>query len=207
MASSERTATDAPSASSAASVIGSGQEGRQPDRSQASEAPVGLSSRDIVEFRCVRNAAYHEDREMHYARMHRFLMFVVVVVGTASIGASLAQENKVATIGTAAAVLAGLVDLLWNVDGMARLHSSLRRRCYDLLARLEANEPVDGVRSEYVRIIADEPPAMHAVNALAFNAAVDALGRPRSQKYKLVLWKIWLRHWLRFQANEFPTVG
>jgi hypothetical protein len=206
MASSERTETDAAAAASA-SFVGPGQEGRESNRSQTSETSVGLSGRDLVEFRCVRNAAYHEDREMHYARMHRVLMFLVVVVGTASIGASLAQENKIATIGTAVAVLAGLVDLLWNIDGMARLHSSLRRRCFDLLARLEANESVDGVRAEFVRIIADEPPAMHAVNALAFNAAVDALGRPKSQKYELAFWKILLRHWRRFKPNEFPTVG
>ena len=112
---------------------------------------AGMTDRQLVEFRCTRNAAYHEDREMHYARIHRFLMFIVVAVGTASIGASLVQENRYATIGTAIAVLAGLLDLLWNIDGMARLHSSLRRRCYDLLARLEANEALDGIRAEYVR--------------------------------------------------------
>ena len=146
----------------------------------AAQAQVeNLSGAPLMEFRCVRNAAYHEDREMHYARIHRLLMFVVVAVGTASIGASLVHDNLWATAGTAAAVLAGLIDLLWNVDGMARLHSGLRRRCFDLLARLEAKEPLDRLQAEYIRIIADEPPAMHAVNALAFNAAVDAMGRPK----------------------------
>lgn len=139
--------------------------------------------------------------------MHRVFMFIVVVIGTASIGASLAKENQWATLGTALAVFAGLVDLLWDVDGMARRHSTLRRRCFDLLARLEANKSIDGIRAEYIRIIADEPPAMHAVNALAFNAAVDALGRPPEQKYKLGFWAALLRHWLRFQPNEFPPVG
>ncbi len=181
------------------------QEGRGSDRPEA--AQEGLGGRELVEFRCTRNAAYHEDREMHFARIHRLLMFIVVVVGTGAAGASLVQENKYATIGTAIAVFAGLVDLLWNIDGMARLHSSLRRRCYDLLARLEANEPLEAIRAEYVRIIADEPPALHAVNALAFNAAIDALGRSPEQKYKLGFWQALLRHWFRFQPNEFPIVG
>ena len=166
-----------------------------------------MTGRALVEFRCVRNAAYHEDREMHYARIHRFLMFVVVAVGTASIGASLVQENRYATIGTAIAVLAGLFDLLWDIDGMARLHSSLRRRCFDLLARLEANESLEAIRAEYIRIIADEPPAMNAVNALAFNSAVDALGRPPEQKCKLEPWQVLFRHWRRFQPNEFTEIG
>ena len=99
------------------------QEGRGSYRSETIKESEGLSDRALVEFRCIRNAAYHEDREMHYARIHRFLMFIVVAVGTASIGASLVKENKYATIGTAIAVLAGLFDLLWNIDGMARLHS------------------------------------------------------------------------------------
>jgi hypothetical protein len=191
----------------AGAVVGPNQEGRGSDRSKATPESEGLTGRALVEFRCIRNAAYHEDREMHYARIHRFLMFIVVAVGTASIGASLALDSRYANAGTAVAVLAGLVDLLWNVDGMARLHSSLRRRCYDLLARLEANEQLEGIRAEFIRIIADEPPAMNAVNALAFNAAVDALGRPPEQKYKLGFWASLLRHWLRFQPNEFRTVG
>jgi hypothetical protein len=183
------------------------QERRPAAGPETTEKPERLSGKDLIEFRCTRNAAYHEDMEAFYARMHRFFMFIVVVVGTASIGASLAKENEYATLGTALAVLAGLIDLLWDVDGMARLHSTLRRRCFDLLARLEANENLDGIRAEFVRVIADEPPAMHAVNALAFNAAVDALGRPKDQKYKLLPYQMLFRHWIRFQPNDFPTLG
>lgn len=190
----------------ATAAVGPDQEGRPTDRPEAAEKTEGLSGRELVEFRCIRNAAYHEDMEAFYSRMHHRLMFVVVAVGTASIGASLASDSPYANIGTGVAVLAGLVDLLWNVDGMARLHSSLRRRCYDLLARLEANERLESIRAEFVRIIADEPPAMHAVNALAFNAAVDAMGRPKGQKYKLAFWQTWLRHWWRFQPNGFDSL-
>jgi hypothetical protein len=183
-----------------------------PGRPQASAAP-GLIERELLQFRCVRNAAYHEDWEYHYARVHRGLMFIVVFFGTLSIGASLAiylssgHDNIWPTAGTFVAVVAGLVDVVWNIDGLAREHSILRRRCYDLVARMQAGEPIDSLQAAFTRIIADEPPAMHAVNALAFNAAVDALGRPIEQKYVLKPWQIWLRHWLRFQPNEFPTIG
>ena len=196
----------ASTAAATASSAGAGSAEEISDRSEAADQ-ARLNGRELLEFRAIRNAAYHEDRERHYGAFHRFLMFIVVAVGTASIGASLSTENAWATAGTAVAVLAGLVDLLWNVDGLARLHSSLRRRSYDLLARLEAGESLNTIKPEYIRIIADEPPAMHAVNALAFNAAVDAMGRPKEQKYQLDRWQSLFRHWVRFRPNEFPTVG
>jgi hypothetical protein len=172
-----------------------------------SEAPQQeMTGKQLIEFSCIRNAAYHEDMEAFYARWHRIFMFVVVALGTASIGASLRLDSPYANIGTAIAVLAGLIDLLWDVDGNARRHSNLRRRCFDLLARLEANENLDGIKAEFVRIVADEPPAMHAVNALAFNAAVDAMGRPPGQKYKLDWSQTFFRHWIRYQPNQFSAV-
>jgi hypothetical protein len=181
--------------------------GRPAARPEAAQNPPEMTDKDRIVFACTRNAAYHEDMEAFYARWHRRFMFIVVVVGTLSAGASLAKENEWATIGTAIAVLAGLVDLLWDVDGNARLHSTLRRRCFDLLARLEADEELKSIKAEYIRIIADEPPAFGAVNALAFNAAVDALGRPPDQKYKVTWWESLWRHWFRYQANEFPEIG
>jgi len=186
-------------------VVGhSNQEGRPAPGPETAE----MTEKERIVFSCTRNAAYHEDMEAFYARWHRFFMFIVVAVGTASIGASLVKETTHwATAGTAIAVLAGLVDLLWNVDGMARLHSTLRRRCFDLLARMEADEEIKGIKAEYVRIIADEPPAMYAVNALAFNAAVDALGRPPDQKYKMTECQTFWRHWFRYQPTDFPEVG
>jgi hypothetical protein len=139
-------------------------------------------------------------------------MFTIVLGGTLSIGASLASflqhghDSFWPIIGTLVAVVLGLLDLVWNLDGLAREHSVLRRRCFDLIARMQAKEPDDALQAAFTRIIADEPPAMHAVNALAFNAAVDALGRPPGQKYVLAWWQTALRHFLRFRPNEFSTV-
>jgi hypothetical protein len=173
----------------------------------AGEPELGLADPELLKFSLIRNAAYHDDREHFYALAHRLLMFLVVAVGTLSAGASMAAENRLATYGTLFAVLAGLIDIVWNVDGLAREHSTLRRRSYDLLARLEAGEPINVLRAEYVRILADEPPTMHAVNALAFNMAVDAMGRTKEQKYSLQLWQRLFRHLWPFRPSEFPTVG
>jgi hypothetical protein len=158
-----------------------------------------------AKFKCIRNANYHSDLERFYARWHKIFMFLVVALGTAAIGSAVTHDNIYATVGTGLAVLAGLVDLVWDVDGRARLHSDLRRRSYDLLARLEANEDIRAIEVEFVRLVGDEPPPMYAVDALAFNTAVDALGRPPGQKYVLAMWQRWVRHWLAFRSNQFPT--
>lgn len=97
-------------------------EWRPASRPEAAQKSEGLSGGGSIEFRCVRNAACHEDMEAFYARMHRLFTFVVVVVGTAFNRCIARKENEFATLGTAFAVLAGLIDLLWDVGGMDRMN-------------------------------------------------------------------------------------
>ena len=173
--------------------------------SRPEAAETQMTPLERAKFKCVRNAAYHADWERFYGRWHKILMFFVVAFGTAAIGSTATTDNWLATAGTAVAVFAGLVDILWDVDGRARLHSDLRRRSFDLLARLEGGEDVQRIEVEFVRLVAEEPPPMHAVNALAFNSAVDALGRPPGQKYVLTPSQRRMRHWREFRPNQFPT--
>jgi hypothetical protein len=132
-------------------------------------------------------------------------MFVVVLSGTAAFGAIVRQGSALASFFAFVATAAGVADLVFDLDGRARLHNSLKRRCYDLLARLDLKEEPDHLRAALTRMYSDEPPTMHAVNSIAFNAAVDAMGRPPEQKYLLQPWQILLRHWWPFRANEFST--
>ncbi len=76
---------------------------------------------------------------------------------------------------------------------------------FDILARCEIGHDCKELEAEMIRSYADEPPTKHGVNAIAFNAAVDALGRAPGQKYILKPWQIMMRHWWPFRANEFPT--
>jgi hypothetical protein len=176
------------------------------DRPEAAEGSQGLTEAEKIQFSLLRNATYHEDRASFFAFSHRLFMFLVVAFGTGSFGASLTGGDErwhlAITVCAAIATLAGLVDLLWNVDGNARDHTRLR----DLAARLEASESPALLRSELLRMVGEEPPAMYAVDALAFNRAVDAMGRPPGQKYFLKNWQVALRNWWRFRPNEFPTL-
>jgi hypothetical protein len=128
---SEQTAdatTAAASTAAAASRAGAGDEA--PTAGPA--AAVGISDRDSLYIECLRVTRYHEDRERYFARWHKFAMFVVVVSGTATFAnwASLPWIGAVVT-------LAGLLDLVFDVSGKARLHASLRRRVYDIMAQME----------------------------------------------------------------------
>jgi len=176
-------------------------------RQSSSPEVAGLSGFDLLRFRCLRNAAYHDDRERHFAAFHKAMMFLVVLFGMIAFGLEMSVDNlnPYAPIATLISATAGIVDLVFDLDGRARLHVGLKRRFFDLLARLEKGEKLARIEEEITRSYPDEPPTMHAVNSMAFNAAVDGLGRPTGQKYVLTPWQILIRHWWPFEPNSFPT--
>jgi hypothetical protein len=134
------------------------------DRSEATEGSQELTEAEKVQFSLLRNATYHEDRASFFAGVHRFLMFLVVALGTGAFGASLAGGEErwhvAISVFAGVATLAGLIDLLWNVDGNARDHTRL---------------------------------------------AVDAMDRPKGQKYILSACDVFVRNVWRFQPNQFKT--
>jgi hypothetical protein len=203
------TATSSPGAETGAATAPSANEGfarlqvRQdsPGGPTSSTGQEGLSERDSLRISLVRNAHYHEDRERFFARTHRVAMFVVVASGTASFAFA-----KSTPIFAGIITLTGLIDLVFDVSGKARLHASLRRRIYDVLAQAEdESRSVAQLREQAVRIYADEPPCMHAVNALAYNAAMLAFNRPHKYLLKIDPYYRILRHWLSFASVKFKT--
>jgi hypothetical protein len=164
-------------------------------------AATALSPREEFEIDCLRNARYHEDRERFFARIHRGIMFIVVLSGTASFAFVKASPYMAAAV-----TLVGLTDLVFDVSGKARLHAALRRRVYDLLAQLEdKSRTVEQLREQAVRVYADEPPCMYAANIIAYNGAMSLLNRPKQHQYK-VEWYHWLfRNVWAFAETKFKT--
>jgi hypothetical protein len=206
--------TPAAASSSAATTTASAesdkgqQQGRQdsPGRPTAAERQEPLSEREGFRISLVRNANYHEDRELFFARIHRLTMFVVVVSGSASF--TFVNTTTLGGIPVLAAIitLAGLIDLVFDVSGKARLHASLRRRVYDVLAQTEdQSRGVMQLKEQAVRIYADEPPTMNAVNALAFNTSMLAFGRSQKKLLKIAFPYRFLRHWFSFAWVKFET--
>jgi hypothetical protein len=173
------------------------------DKGVASGAAPALSPRDEFIIDCLRNARYHEDRERFFARIHRGAMFCVVASGTATFA-----WVRAAPVFAGIITLAGLLDLVFDVSGKARLHASLRRRVYDILAQAEdPTRSIESLREQAVRVYADEPPCMHAANFIAYNGAMESLHRPRHLQYKIEWYHRLLRHVWPFASTEFKTYG
>lgn len=196
---SEHTETISPAASTAATSTEP--DTGHPGISAGAASALEISERDLFLIDCLRNARYHEDRERFFARIHRTAMFVVVASGTATFA-----WIKAAPFLAGVTTLAGLLDLVFDISGKARLHASLRRRIYDILAQLEdTSRSLENLREQAVRIYADEPPCMHAVNIIAFNGAMEFLHRPKKYQYKIEWYQRFFRHVWSFASTDFKT--
>lgn len=171
-----------------------------PDDSSAEGQQI--SHFDAFRVKCLASARYHEDRERFFAWVHKSAMFLVVAFGTASL-ATIRNASPVLPI---LITLAGTIDLVFDVSGKARLHSTLRKQIYSILA--DAELPADDLASLERRltlVYADEPAAMHAVNAVAYNGAMASLGRPEKYFLKVDWWPRFIRHLWPYAANSFKT--
>jgi len=181
--------------------------GRSPDSSsssgpEAAERSKEITERELFQITCLRNTHYHEDRERFFARWHKVTMFVVVLGGAATF-APLEQKHWIAA---SVVTIAGLIDLVFDVSGKARLHASLRRRIYEILSESQDNSvDLTKLRRRAIDVYADEPPCMHAVNALAYNAAMAAFERPKQLQFKISSWQRILRNIWPYPAVVFKT--
>jgi len=146
-----------------------------------------------VRFNVLRNALYHTARRYHYDLLSRGSDFVVLVLGTFAVGDLLkVYPDSQQWIGLAVALSAGL-KLVFDFGGRARDHQALQRDYYRLLADIEASadpSPADEKRwlAEMTRIAGDEPPVLRAVDAKAYNDALDALGTYDRAERLLIPW-------------------
>ncbi|KQP82883.1 hypothetical protein ASF57_12165 [Methylobacterium sp. Leaf117] len=83
------------------------------------------------------------------------------------------------------------------------LHADLRRRFLALLADLE-DDNVKNTARRMRALFGDEPPTFHAVDKLAYNAAMTALDRPAAYQIVVTPWQRLLRNWRRYEGVPFP---
>lgn len=181
----------------------SGQSGRASTASMIAD----LTESDRFKFEALKSAFYHEDREHYFARLHKVIMFVVAMSGTAAL-AAIASSNawidpKWIAASTAAA---GIIDLVFDLSGKAREHATLRRRFLDVNADFEAGE-LDERRgfARLARLYAEEPPAYRVANFVAYNSAMRALGRDEADLCLIPAHKYMVRHWLPMPSFDPST--
>jgi len=194
-------ATTAETAGAAASSNTYSRDERLSSGAKAAEEGVVLDPRISFRIDCLRNARYHEDREWFFAIIHKLTMFVVVLGGTAAFAFVNQYRWAVALISIAA-----IVDLVFDVSGKARLHAGLRRRYNYVLAQsYNPSRDLASLEEQAVSIYGEEPPCMHAVNALAYNAAMRAFDRPEKKLLQITNMQRLLRHLWAYTAEDFKT--
>jgi len=152
--------------------------------------------------RALVRAYYCEDREAFLSWSYRLLNLAVLVSGTAAF-AALSQDLpfRAEWVAFATAVI-GSVQLVFDIPGGMRLYAYHRRLATDVAAKAIADgADLCALQRELMVASAEMPPTFHAVEALAYNAAQCALGRPRETLLEVPWWKRRLRHLLRFAPN------
>lgn len=164
-----------------------------------------------INFDALRNAIYHSARRNYYDFLNRLMSLMVVAAGA---GAVAEFEKFFASPAALAfvATMAGLSQLVFDFGGKARTHEFLQRRFYELTAEIaEVGEPTPVEIGEWEatlkRLYAEEPPPMRAMDAIAYNAALESLGSDKSKRIKVTWWQSLNRYWWPFNGAEFPYVS
>lgn len=146
-----------------------------------------LTKLDVARMRALRNGIYHSMRRSFYERWERILNFLVLALGTATAAELLntwCGPNGTMVLGAMTAAV-GAFQLVWGLGTKARDHAVLQGKFYSLVARAEAatgdaERHAAEIEKELSQLYGEETTTMYAVNALAYNAAQSANGRPLS---------------------------
>ena len=161
----------------------------------------------LLRFNALRNALYHEARQLWLERINRLLNLLVIMLGAGAVMSVAESWLPVAWLG-AAVSLAGALQLVFDFSGRACLHRHLRQRYYELLAEMDADPaPDDARRAHWWRqlgiLAAQEPPTLKGLDALAYNDALDALEMAEQERL-LVPWRVrLLAQFARFNGRRF----
>lgn len=169
----------------------------------------GEVTRDSVVSNVLRNALYHAARQQHFSNLNRAVMFLVVLTGTAGVTSFTKHWIGSKALGAITALLAAM-DLALDLRGKADLHSRLRSNYYELLANIKRTSDIKekSVRDWHSRMIlitSEEPPEFRAIDAMAYNEALDALGRDHSYRGKVPFSHRLFGHWCAFRGHDYKS--
>ncbi|MEH2517185.1 hypothetical protein V1279_002758 [Bradyrhizobium sp. AZCC 1610] len=160
-------------------------------------------------FDALRNAIYHTTRKNYYDSINRALNFLVIILGAGVAGkASDLIHIKELWLEFSVLVFATL-QLTFDFGYKARTHEFLQRKYNEMLAEfeLEAKPSPSKWRAKLYTIASDEPMPMRALDALAYNAAVDATISDPSAKQlhrlRVPYLHRLLRHFLAREGYEY----
>lgn len=172
-----------------------------------------VPERENIRFNALRNALYHTARRRSLERLNRLFNFLIVLLGTAA-ASSIAEIYEIPPyiIGLTVAAV-GSLQLVYDFGRQARDHQTLQRDYYALLASIEskpnAGEEICAEwQSTMIKITADEPPVLRALDAKAYNDAIDATGvYEKEERLIIPFWHVLLGGILSFEGYEYKKVS
>jgi hypothetical protein len=162
-------------------------------------------------FDALRNAIYHTARGRFLEAINRLFNFLVIVLGATAVG-KLADAIHTGSWVELGIVLIATAQLVFDFAGRSSTHIFLQKRYYDLLAEMELN-PSDDENdrrkwsNKLLTLAGDEPLPLRALDAIAYNTALDALINEAEQLKQYRLRVPWLyrrlRHLIAFPGTQF----
>lgn len=172
-----------------------------------------MAERDLLRFNALRNALYHTARRRFLERLGRLFNFIVILLGAAAVGdfvSFLSIPHPQQAIGLVVAFV-GALQLVFDFGRQARDHQVLQRDYYTLLADMDrvtvpTDEKLAEWRGKLTVINADEPPVLRAIDAKAYNDAVDAMEFDRGERLIIPLHLSVFGPFIAFEGHEFVKV-
>lgn len=145
-----------------------------PYRAEASTPPPP----EELRFTLQRNAIYHERREYYFDFLNKILNLIVIISGATAFSEATNIKSSYAAF---VAMIAGTLQLVFDLSVRARHHNKLREKYISLLSDLELDysntESHKKIHSSMTRIWADEPPTMRIVDSIAYNLVVSSTAK------------------------------
>lgn len=165
--------------------------------------------RENIRFNTLRNALYHSARRRSLERLNRGFNFIVVVLGASAAGDVFAVFGVQQSWTAFVVAIVGAAQLVFDFGRQARDHQALQREYYLLLSQIEAKidataEECASWYSQLVKIAADEPPVLRAIDAKAYNDALDTLDlHDASNRLHIPWWQKPLAGFVAFEGARY----
>ncbi len=183
-----------------------------PDAEPVSTAAAAGKKLNDFRVNALMNARYHSVREGFLDKVHRTLIFGVIVTGAAPFAALLAELGLapwiIAVCALSATVL-GALDLAFDLSNRARAHSMMKRRYFELLADVdEGKKELPEAEACLHRYSADEEQAYQALLTLSWNAAQEMVyGDTARERYRVPWIHRLLRNFWRQDGCTFSVIA
>lgn len=162
-------------------------------------------------FDALRNAIYHTERRAHFDYLNKSINFLIIMFGAAAVAKSVDVFKSNSLFIELSILFISTIQLVFDFGGKTRTHEFLQKKYYELLSNIEEDnnysKNINKWSAKLLIIAADEPMPMRALDALAYNKAVDAIVSDpieRSRYRQKVRWhQRRLRQFVAFQSVDF----